>query len=415
MASLKFWDAIPSFHLDFLLLRQLADYKKLVSRINLKLACQTQGMKKIIVSVINDLVTDQRVHRSCLTMHQMGFEVILVGRHKSNSLRLAPRDYKTHRMRLLIEKGPFFYAEYNLRLFFLLLFRSADVLFSNDLDTLLPNFIIHKLKRIPIVFDSHEYFTETPELANRKTVKKIWKNIERFILPKLKEIITVNSSIALLFEEEYGIKASVVRNIPMNHKTSFHLSKKDLGLPENQKIILIQGSGLNIDRGIEELIEAMIFVDEAILILIGDGDVIPLIKQKVNTLNLQEKIKFIPKQSLEKLQQFTRHANLGISIDKDTNLNYRYSLPNKIFDYIHAGIPVLCSPLVEIKCIVEKYEIGECIENHDPEHIADRINSMLKDVDQLKKYKTNTLKASKELNWENEKSQLIRIFDKYAG
>ncbi|PKP35463.1 MAG: glycosyltransferase [Bacteroidetes bacterium HGW-Bacteroidetes-17] len=415
MASLKFWDAIPSFHLDFLLLRQLADYKKLVSRINLKLACQTQGMKKIIVSVINDLVSDQRVHRSCQTLHEMGFEVILVGRHKSNSLRLTPRDYKTHQMRLLFEKGPFFYAEYNLRLFILLLFRSADVLFSNDLDTLLPNFIIHKLKRIPIVFDSHEYFTETPELADRKNVKRIWKSIERFIMPKLTEIITVNSSIALLFEKEYGIKVAVIRNVPMNHKTSFHLSKKELGLPENQKIILIQGSGLNIDRGLEELTEAMVFVDNAILVILGDGDVIPLIKQKVNTLNLHEKIKFIPKQSLEKLQLFTRHADLGISIDKNTNLNYQLSLPNKIFDYIHAGIPVLCSPLVEIKSIIDKYEIGEYIGNHDPKHIADRINSILKDEAILKKYKANTLKASKELNWENEKSQLIRIFDKYAG
>jgi len=389
--------------------------RKLVSARNLKLACQTQGMKKIIVSVINDLVTDQRVHRSCVTLHEMGFEVVLIGRQKSNSLKLEPRDYTTHRMRLLFEKGPLFYAEYNLRLFFLLLFHSAGMLLSNDLDTLLPNFIIHKLKRIPIVFDSHEYFTETPELANRKTVKRIWKSIERYILPKLKDVITVNSSIAQLLEKEYGIKVVVVRNIPMNPKTTIHLSKKELGLPENQKIILIQGSGLNIDRGIEELTEAMVFVDEAMLIIIGDGDVIPPIKQKVNTLNLEEKIKFIPKQSFEKLQQYTKHADLGISIDKDTNLNYRYSLPNKIFDYIHAEIPVLCSPLIEIKNIVQKYEIGECIENHGPKHIADRINAMLKDVAQLKKYKGNTLKASKELNWENEKSQLIRIFDKYAG
>lgn len=188
-----------------------------------------------------------------------------------------------------------------------------------------------------------------------------------------------------------------------------------MGLPENQKIILIQGSGLNIDRGLEELTEAMVFVDNAILVILGDGDVLPLLKQKTNTLNLQEKINFIPKQSFEKLQQYTKHADLGISIDKDTNLNYRFSLPNKIFDYIHAGIPVLCSPLVEIKNIIDKYEIGEYIGNYEPKHIADRINSMLTDAARLEKYKTNTLKASKELHWENEKSNLIRIFDNYAG
>ena len=372
-------------------------------------------MKKAIVSVINDLVTDQRVHRSCNTLHEMGLEVVLIGRKKRKSLLLAPRAYKTKRMKLFFEKGPFFYAEFNIRLFFYLLFHKADVLLSNDLDTLLPNFITHKLKRIPIVFDSHEYFTGTPELINRPLVKKTWKNIECFILPKLSEMITVNAAIAKLFEQEYGIKVWVVRNIPMNHPVLHPESRIKLGLPKNQKIILIQGSGLNIDRGIEELVEAISFIDNAILLIIGDGDVIPLIKQKVSTQQLQTKIIFIPKQPFERLQQYTRHADLGVSFDKDTNINYRFSLPNKIFDYIHAGVPILASPLVEVKNIIDQYQVGECTENHDPKHIADRINSMLKNEAQLKNYKTNTLKASKELNWEIEKTQLIRIFDKYAG
>ncbi len=371
-------------------------------------------MKKVIVSVINDLVTDQRLHRTCTVMHEMGFEILLIGRRKRDSLILNTREYKARRMHLFFEKGPLFYAEYNIRLYFYLLFHSADILFSNDLDTLLPNFIIHKIKRIPIIFDSHEYFTETPELINRPAVKKVWKSIERFILPKLPEMITVNSSIAQLFESEYGIKVSVIRNIPINNEITVNLTKKELGLPENQKLILIQGSGLNVDRGLEELCEAMAFVEQAKLIIIGDGDVIPLIKQKANNLRLNDRIIFIPKQTFQYLQQYTKHADLGLSIDKDTNLNYHFSLPNKIFDYIHAGVPILCSPLVEVKKIVAKYKVGECIENHHPKHIAERINSILRDETKLKQYKGNTVLATEELNWENEKLCLINILQKYV-
>jgi glycosyltransferase involved in cell wall biosynthesis len=344
----------------------------------------------------------------------MGFEVLLIGRKKQDSLILNTRDYKTRRMNLLFEKGPLFYAEYNIRLYFYLLFHSADILFANDLDTLLPNFIIHKIKRIPIVFDSHEYFTETPELINRPVVRKVWKSIERFILPKLPEMITVNSSIAKLFESEYGIKVSVIKNIPLKNETIINLTKKELGLPENQKLILIQGSGLNVDRGLEELCEAMAFIQQAKLIIIGDGDVIPLIKQKALNLQLNDKIIFIPKQTFQYLHQYTKHADLGLSIDKDTNLNYHFSLPNKIFDYIHAGVPILCSPMVEVKNIVEKYKVGECIENHNPKHIAERVNSILKNEKKLKHFKENTIWASKELNWENEKLGLINILQKHV-
>ena len=95
--------------------------------------------KRVIISVINDLVTDQRIARTADVLVNLGFEVIMVGRRKYDSPVMPERTYETIRMRLLWEKGPFFYAEYNMRLFFLLLSRPSDLLVSNDLDTHLPN------------------------------------------------------------------------------------------------------------------------------------------------------------------------------------------------------------------------------------------------------------------------------------
>jgi len=136
---------------------------------------------RIIISVVSDLVTDQRVHRTAATLYREGHEVVLVGRKKRESLAIN-REYNTVRFKLWWEKGPMFYAAYNLRLFFYLLFHRADVLVSNDLDTLLPTYIISNLQRSKLLYDTHEYFTEVPELVSRPQVQKIWKLI-------LKELI----------------------------------------------------------------------------------------------------------------------------------------------------------------------------------------------------------------------------------
>ncbi|MDB4303892.1 glycosyltransferase [Desulfosarcina sp.] len=374
-----------------------------------------QGIKKtVIVSVINDLVTDQRVEKTCMLLTEMGFQVTLVGRTKKGSLPMPPKPYKTTRMRLLFEKGPLFYAEYNFRLFLLLLFRKASLLVSNDLDTLLPNYLIHKLKNIPIVYDSHELFTETPEVIHRKFVKSVWEKIERSIFPKLKDVITVSDSIAEIFTRKYGIDVKVVRNIPPKRNINKLKSRKELNLPEDRKILVLQGAGINIQRGAEELVEAMQYLDQVLLLIIGGGDVIEDLKTQASDLKLQNSIRFLPKQPIESLIQYTKNADLGLSIDKDTNLNYRYSLPNKLFDYIHAGIPVLASPLVEISKIISKYDIGTTIDSHDPKHIAEKLEKTINNENQLRVWKENLKFAAEDLSWDKEKEVLKEIYLQYA-
>lgn len=329
-----------------------------------------------------------------------------------DSLEITKRPYQTHRMQLIFEKGPFFYAEYNIRLFFYLLFHSADLHFSNDLDTILPNFVISKITGSKLIFDSHEYFTETPELTHRPVVQKVWKVIESYCVPRINSLITVNESIANLFKKKYDKEFKVIRNIPKRVESLKFKTKAELGLPEDRKIILLQGAGINIDRGTEELIEAMQFVDKNhLLLIIGSGDVIDILKERSIELQLYDQIRFIPKQALEDLYQYTRHADLGLSIDKDTNINYRFSLPNKIFDYIHAEVPILSTRLVEIERIIVTYKIGDFIESHQIKHLAEKLNYMLSDDYLLRKWKANTQRAKEVLNWEKEELLLIDLID----
>jgi len=371
-------------------------------------------LKKAIVSVINDLVTDQRVKKTCDTLTELGFDVLCVGRIKHDSMTLPVRNYQMHRMKLLFEKGPLFYAEYNIRLFLFLIWHKADLLFSNDLDTLLPNFLVSKIKQIPVVYDSHEYFTETPELVHRKFVQYTWKTIEQWIFPRLKDVITVNDSIAGLFQQKYGIRVNVVRNIPAKPEQDISLNEPLPEIGGGFPVILLQGAGINIQRGAEELVEAMQFVNEAHLLIIGGGDVIDELKRQAIHLNLERKITFLPKMPFEKLRQYTAMASIGLTLDKDTNINYRFSLPNKLFDYIHAGVPVLASPLVEVKKIIETYQVGETIESHEPRAIAQKIGSMISDQARLTFYRKNCKKATELLNWENEKKVLVEVLKKYV-
>ena len=325
------------------------------------------------------------------------------------------RPYKTRRLRIGVEKGILFYALYSIRLFFYLMFNKAALLVSNDLDTLLPNYLVSLIKGIPIVYDSHEYYCGVPELINRPVVRGIWHSIEKSIFPKLKHFYTVNDSIAKLYRDEYNIEIGVVRNVPIYTPNKAAVNRKKLNLPENIPLIIYQGAGINIDRGAEEVLLAMEFVNNAVLLIIGTGDVIEHLKNIARRPELNNKIIFISKMPFDVLKQYTMQASIGLTLDKDTSPNYRYSLPNKLFDYIHANVPVLASPLIEVKRIVEHYNIGKLIENHDPKHIAKKINSMLTNKEAMIRYKENTILAAKDLNWQKEEQELMKIYSKVKG
>ena len=367
--------------------------------------------KTAIVCVTNDLTTDQRVHKTCLTLQKCDYQTIEVGRLLPESLPI-DRPYSVRRFKLWFRKGPQFYAEYNIRLFFYLLFSKVDLIFANDLDTLPAAFLAAKIRRKRLIYDTHEYFTETPELVNRPRTKKIWEKIENFIFPKLTDIITVNQSIANLYEAKYHKKIYVCRNIPLDFTPTRLKTREELGLPLDKHILILQGTGINVQRGAEEAVLAMQYLENCILLIIGSGDVIPELQKMIDQYQLQEKIIIKPKMPFQELRQYTMNSDLGLAVDKDTNLNYHYSLPNKLFDYIHAGIPILSSGLPEIKQIIDQYDIGYYIQNHNPEHMAEVIQNIFSDPQRYAIVKQNTAKAKVELNWEEEEKILMEIINK---
>lgn len=365
---------------------------------------------RVIMSVTNEVAFDQRVNRVAETLLTEGAEILIVGRKKKNSIECSYLPYPVKRFRMIFQKGPLMYAFFNIRLFFFLLFTKADILLANDLDTLLANYLVSKIKNVTIIYDSHEYFTAVPELQNRPFVTKIWQTIERKILPYLEYFYTVNRSIAGIYEKKYSVNVEVVRNLANKWNRTENCSRKRLNLPLNKFLIILQGSGINIDRGAEEAVLAMKYLNNSMLLIIGDGDVIQKLKNLVSKNSLWNKIRFMEMVPYNILMNYTCAADVGLTLDKETNLNYKYSLPNKLFDYIQAGVPVLGSSVCEVEKLIRKYNIGDIVTDHDPEHIANKLNEMFSDSDRIHLWKKNLQKAGEELCWENEEEKVIAIF-----
>jgi glycosyltransferase involved in cell wall biosynthesis len=365
--------------------------------------------KRVIVSVTNDLASDQRVDRVATTLTKAGIDVILVGRKLSCSILLKDRIYSTHLFSLLFRKGFLFYATYNIRLFIFLLFRKADALLSNDLDTLPANFFASRLKRIPLLFDSHEYFPEVPELVKKRIVKKIWVFIEQFFLPRIEYSYTVCDSIAGVYEEKYNIKPFVIRNLPYRKSEKTKNKTNSVLRYDNKKIVFYQGS-LNIGRGLELMLEVMKFLKNTVFIIAGEGDISSILREKVSEQGLEEKVVFLGRIPIHDLNKHTSYADLGISLEENMGLNYYYALPNKLFDYIQAHVPVLVSDFPEMSAIVNKYNVGVSTNEKDPEKLAFIIENIFKDQDRYNQWKINLEIAATELCWENEEKKLLELF-----
>lgn len=363
--------------------------------------------RKVYVAVTNDLETDQRVHKVCLSLTKGGFEPVLVGILRPSSSKLN-RPYQLQRMSMCFQRTFLFYAEYNLRLFLKLLFSDFEVVVANDTDTLLAAFLAAKIRHKKIVFDAHELFTEVPELVGRPFVKQVWQLIENSILPHIESAYTVCQPIADIYQKKNGLKMQVVRNAPLRSAMVKDPGEKIIF--EGKKIILYQGA-VNVGRGIEWIIDAMPYLENVVFLIAGDGDIVLEIQDRIQRKNLSDKVVLLGKVPFEELNKYTFSADLGVCLLENRGLNYFYSLPNRIFDFAHAGVPMLATDFPEIRNIVDTYNLGELIADYEPINLAKTIQNLLLKWETFPEKNSIFAKAQEELCWENEEKVLLEVFN----
>ena len=367
-------------------------------------------MRKILLAVTNDLITDYRVHRTVTTLQSMGFDVTLVGSVFRDKYELK-RPYNIHRLEMFFRSGGLFHFEYNFRLFFFAIKGRYDVFVANGLDTISGIGMAAFLKRKPFVYDSYDLFTESAEMIGSPIGRWFWQLIERFSIRKASYVYTISESIAEFLKAKYKIPVNLVRNTPDLKMIKQYPPEYRL-VHEGMKVLIYQGA-MNRGRGLEMIIKAMKFLPDAMFFIVGEGEEEEKLEKLVSQTKLYNRVIFYGRVQFEELKFLTMQADLGLSAEEDICLNYRYALPNKLFDYIHAGIPVLVSGLQEMEKIVTERKIGQIITDRSPEKLAVQIREMLSDDDSVKLWRAKAAITAKEFNWGNEKSRLIEIYEEF--
>lgn len=361
---------------------------------------------RVTAFVTNNIATDQRLAKVGSTLVNNGYDFKLIGfNHRGAPVLDLP--FKTKRLNLFFQKNVLFYAEIQLRIFLYLLKhrKKINILLANDLDTLLPVYLISKILRKPLVFDSHEIFSELPSLKQGSVQKKVWQTLEKYLVPKLKNAYTVSESYARFFKEKYDTDFQVVRNLPRRQNKLVCEEK------ETQKKILIYQGAVKKSRGIDAMILAMEYLANKELWIVGDGPQWEEYKALAKEQKVESKVKFLGRVLPDELREITPKADLGLSLEEAQSLSYKYALPNKIFDYVQARIPVLgTSNLPELYNVITTYKIGEYIGNYTPRELAQKIEQMLKVPPTM--YKEHLQRAAQDLVWEKEEERLLSVFAK---
>jgi glycosyltransferase involved in cell wall biosynthesis len=372
--------------------------------------CQNQTqtlifLKHIYFTVTNDLTYDRRMQRICTSLAENGYAVTLVGRKLSSSLPLTDTSaglasFKQKRIRCWFNKGKLFYFEYNLRLSCYLLLRKMDAICAIDLDTIIPCHTISWFKRIPRIYDAHEFFTELKEVITRPQIKRIWTRVEKKLVPKFKLGYTVSESIAEEFHRRYKVNYKTIRNLPV---------LQPLDAAETAEKYILYHGAVNEARGFEYLIPAMQWVSIK-LVICGDGNFMPQLKKLISEYKLENKIELKGMMPPDIFWPIAHKASIGIGLAEKEGLNQYLALPNKFFDYIHAGLPQVTMDYPEYRKINKQFEVAVLIDNLAPKRIAGAINNLLADDVLYRKLKENCLKARQELNWQHEEKKLLSFY-----
>lgn len=343
------------------------------------------------------------MNRICSTLADAGADVWLIGRLKKDSIALTDKPYQQTRLNCIFQSGKLFYIEFNIRLFFYLIFQNFDKLCSIDLDTVLPGLAVCKLKNKKHFYDAHEMFPYVPEVINRPNVQKFWIWVEKLTFKYSNSVYTVGGAIADWFQNKYNKHVSVVRNMPViSESTDFY----DIELP-NEPFILYQGA-LNEGRGLEILLDVLVDTNYH-LVIVGEGDLSSMLKTKTMELNLENQVHFVGFIVPSKLPSITKRAFVGYNVSENLGLSYYYSLNNKFFDYVAAELPSLVNDFPEYTKLMADFQVG-LLTSYSVNAIRENLDILYANKITYNLFKEQCKLAKQVWTWKMESQTLIDIY-----
>jgi len=260
--------------------------------------------------------------------------------------------------------------------------------------------MVSLLKRNLRVYDAHELFSEMKEVVSRPAIRRAWKSVEKFAVPKFEHGYTVSQPISEEFKKMYGVDYKVIMNCP---------PRSNLKIPINKKKYLLYQGAVNEGRSFETLIPAMKEVDST-LVICGEGNFMEQAISLVKEHGLERKIIFKGYVAPNELREITLNAWAGITLFEHEGLSNYFSAANRFFDYIHAGIPQVCVDFPVYKIINEQYRVALLVGDLSAENLSLHLNRLLNDEDVYLQLQANCVRAKEEFNWEKEEQKLIGFY-----
>ncbi len=350
-------------------------------------------MPRLVHCILNDLTHEQRAHKIAMTLAQC-YDFLLLGISTPRKRRtLSTRPYKTKRLFVPVSRGILFFLLANLQIFFyLLLLRRWDLVLVADLDALLGAYAAAQIRKRKVVLDSRELYPGLPSLYRRPFRRWIWQKLEAYLYPRIKHHWTVSPPIAAYYREKYGLQAWLVYNLPMR--------RRGYGNPRlTERLLLYQGV-LHPYRGLDELIIALSYVRGWRLWIAGEGPHRSYLEAITKQHGLTDRVLFLGLIPPVALDRYTMEATMGVSGEVPITPNHRYALPNKLFDYIQLGIPVLGGEAPLIRAVIQGLGVGYVVERWRPKEIARALAQIEAMPNEYGEWVSKAREAACRLHWE---------------
>jgi glycosyltransferase involved in cell wall biosynthesis len=377
---------------------------------------------KVCMFVRNNCQRDVRVLREAKTLVQNNFYVKIIAIRERFEVKPKETREGIRIKRILNSKRGtqvirfIKYIKYWIEAFKEAMSEKSHFYYAHDLDTLLPAFLASKMKKKKLIYDSHELYTET---GRGKLAKFFWTTLESTLIKSCDKVITVNDSIARELSKRYSISLpEVIRNLPMVEKDwqprKFNFFRENFYIPEEKAIVLFYG-GFGKDRGLENLILAAEKFNKSILVFMGRGELEKSLREMVRKKNLEQKVLFVPPVSQKELIYWVASADIGVIPYLGTKLNNFLCLPNKMFELIVAGVPIVANDLPELRKIIEKDGVGVLCNASSPDSIARVVNDLLSQPKEYQKIKKNIQLCWRKYKWAEEKNKYLDILKNFKG
>jgi glycosyltransferase involved in cell wall biosynthesis len=297
---------------------------------------------------------------------------------------------------------------------------NCDMYHAHDLNTLPVAYLAARRNKAKFVYDSHELYLERnkPQPSSRLW-KVVLSRLEAFLARRADAVLTVNETLGEVLALRYSIpRPFVLLNTPAGFERIALLGKRngilrdELKIPPDAKVLIYVGS-IKSNRGLEEVIQALKYLKGCCLVCMGYGDdrYKRILLELADNIGVSDRFFFFGPVPTSQVVPFAAGADLGVAPIANACMSYYYCSPNKLFEYMNAGLPVIASAFPELEKIVLSHEVGLTFDPSDPEDIARAARRILYNPEKGERMRKNAVRASQLYNWENESRKLVQIYE----